>query len=333
MQLFLYGTELCYRDCTTLVTALCRAQVAPPSTAFAQTTKYLTIGASDPERTDVLGGDPLLGVLKHIKIVQDQHVWKYETDQCVHLVMEDQVRALPPIVTTSKIVESSPERAALGKVQSQLLLKGGKWSVDLVELMVMRFVRPDATVLELGGDIGRTSLVIATRLGARSHKYFVTLECNQSTVGLLHSNRDDNSLGFAIEPSALSERRLLEKSRDIRPVPFLGGKEDSKVDEAAFETLVQEGWREVPIVSWPTLQKRFEIRFDTLVTECSHLLWLLHDHSEALAEITTVILKNEHPSVPQRTFVESRLVAAGLRCAPAAESASECLHHVWLRHS
>ena len=69
--------------------------------------------------------------------------------------------------------------------------------------------KPDDKVLEIGGNIGRNSLIIASIL--KHDTNFVTLECDKNIATQLKENRDLNHFKFHIENSALSKRNLIQK--------------------------------------------------------------------------------------------------------------------------
>jgi hypothetical protein len=77
--------------------------------------------------------------------------------------------------------------------------------------MAVRYLTGKESVLEIGGNIGRNSLVIASIL---NNSNFVTLECDTNIAAQLVENRDLNNFNFHIESSALSKRRLIQKGWD-----------------------------------------------------------------------------------------------------------------------
>ena len=69
--------------------------------------------------------------------------------------------------------------------------------------MVVRYLSGQEKVLEIGGNIGRNSLVIASIL--ENSNNLVTLESDVNISKALSQNRDLNNMKFHIESSALSK--------------------------------------------------------------------------------------------------------------------------------
>ena len=83
---------------------------------------------------------------------------------------------------------------------------------------------------------------------------------------ILTRNRDINEFKFHIEPSALSARKLFLRGWDS----FI---EENKPQDA----------KEVATITWPDLQKKYNIEFDTMVVDCEGALYyILQDYPEIL---------------------------------------------------
>lgn len=91
-------------------------------------------------------------------------------------------------------------------IHRKIILKHGNWEEEYPEqLMSCKFINPDSCVLELGANIGRNTMVIASIL--TDDKNLVTLECNPIIVNLLNDNKNSNHFSFNIEASALSKHK------------------------------------------------------------------------------------------------------------------------------
>lgn len=80
--------------------------------------------------------------------------------------------------------------------------------------MTAKFLNGTENVLEIGGNIGRKSLIIAHIL---HHNNFVTIETNPDDATKLMHNRDLNNFHFHVETSALSARKLIQKGWNTIP--------------------------------------------------------------------------------------------------------------------
>jgi protein-L-isoaspartate O-methyltransferase len=96
------------------------------------------------------------------------------------------------------------------QIQSALRLNYGSFFEELPEQrMSVRYLTGKERVLEIGGNIGRNSLIIACLLNRQEN--LVTLESNLEIADQLKENRDVNQLHFHVETSALSKRRIDSK--------------------------------------------------------------------------------------------------------------------------
>src|SRR5205085_5472893 len=112
----------------------------------------------------------------------------------------------------------------LQTIHSKLKLIHGNLSEEYPEqLMSTMYLPADAKVLELGGNVGRNSCVIATILN--DSKNLVSVESSKESALLLQDNRDINGLQFHIEPSAISKVPLIQMGWNTIP---------SEVDQPGF---------------------------------------------------------------------------------------------------
>jgi FkbM family methyltransferase len=179
-------------------------------------------------------------------------------------------------------------------VQSTLSLNYGSFFEELPEQrMSVRYLTGKERVLEIGGNIGRNSLIIARLLN--NQKNLVTLESNLEIAAQLKENRDANQLQFHIEASALSKRRLIQKGWDTLP----------------SETL-QEGYSWVNTMSLDEIQTKYNIVFDTLVLDCEGAFYyILTDMPEILANINLIIMENDYYELEKKQYVDNVLKQNG----------------------
>ncbi len=85
--------------------------------------------------------------------------------------------------------------------------------------MAVQFITGNEKVLEIGGNIGRNSLIIAKLL--KEDKNLVVLETISDSIKKLEENKKINNMSFHIEPSALSKRKLIQKGWNSIPSPTL----------------------------------------------------------------------------------------------------------------
>ena len=146
-------------------------------------------------------------------------------------------------------------------------------------------------MLEIGGNIGRNSLIIAYILNKKNNNNFVTLESDLSISKQLIENRDLNNLNFHIEPSALSKRKLIQSGWDTIP----------------SETL-QEGYKWVNTITLDELNLKYNINFDTLVLDCEGAFYyILMDMPEILNNINLIIMENDYHDISKKIYIDEIL--------------------------
>ena len=165
------------------------------------------------------------------------------------------------------------------------------------QLMAASFIAPDAQVLELGGNIGRNSCIIAALLNNSNN--LVVLESEPVSARKLEDNKNLNGFSFQVEPMALSSQPLMQKEWDTLP----------------SVSPLPEGWNAVNTISWPELQKKHaHLKFDTLVADCEGALYyILQDEPDFLCGFTCVVIENDFTCASHMHFVHKKLVEAGLR--------------------
>ena len=162
------------------------------------------------------------------------------------------------------------------------------------QLLSARFIKPSFTVLELGGNIGRNSLIISSLLD--SGKQLLTVEPNKEICALLIENRDANNLSFHIESRALSKRKLWSKGWNTHLSPV-------------------EGSVEVDIISFDDLQSTYGLTFDTLVIDCEGAFYhILNEDENIMKNINLVIIENDFSSILHKKYVDQIFVKNGLKC-------------------
>jgi FkbM family methyltransferase len=159
--------------------------------------------------------------------------------------------------------------------------------------MAVQYLTGDEKVLEIGGNIGRNSLIIASLL--KNDKNLVTLECDPNIAKQLTENRDINNFQFHIENSALSKRKLIQKKWDTIPSDVL-------LDEYQW----------VNTISLDDLRAKYAINFDTLVLDCEGAFYyILMDMPEILDGINLIIMENDYWDLSKKEYVNMVLTEKG----------------------
>ena len=217
----------------------------------------------------------------------------YRNRQC-----EEAAERENDIINMQNIIKQIMERESniiinekIQNLHSKLIIKHGTFNDELPEQkMVVRYLTGNEKVLEIGGNIGRNSLIIASIL--KDDTNFVTLECDKNIATQLKENRDLNNFKFHIENSALSKRNLIQKGWDTIPSDTL-----------------QEGYARVNTITLNELKSKYRIEFDTLVLDCEGAFYyILIDMPELLNDIKLIIMENDYRDISKKKYVDEVLI-------------------------
>jgi len=178
----------------------------------------------------------------------------------------------------------------LVNIHSKLNIKYGNFNEELPEQrMVVRYLTGNEKVLEIGGNIGRNSLIIASILNNNNN--FVVLECDTDISNQLKENRDLNNFNFHIESSALSKRKLIQRGWDT----------------ITSDTLL-DGYKWVNTITLNELKTKYNIIFDTLVLDCEGAFYyILMDMPEILNNINLIIMENDYHDISHKHYIDTVL--------------------------
>ena len=303
-----YGVEGRYRDVTYLVLDKCVVS-----------TNNVVIPADDNSRC-ALFGDPVYNVLKHIKVVDgrdNKKVTIYDHKTAVILSMNTASMRVPIIKAWHLNFPTAESR--LEFIHNNVLFSNGNVRDEYPEqLMVAKYLAPTAKVLEIGANYGRNTLTIAALL--EDERNFVALECDQKNASIARINRDLNNYKFGIEVAALSTRKLYQREW------YTYTEEEKPV-----------GATEIATISWPELQRKYDVKFDTLVADCEGALYhILKDIPSLLDNINLVIVENDYASMSIKHEVDAIYRAAGLSLVESKEGGwgpttpcLTCFYEVW----
>ena len=158
--------------------------------------------------------------------------------------------------------------------------------------MAVRYLTGKEKVLEIGGNIGRNSIVIARIL--EDDRNLVSLESNIQFSNILIENKLLNNLHFHVEPSALSKRKLIQHP----------GCWTTHISDHLIEDHV---W--VNTIDLDQLNQKYNIVFDTLVLDCEGAFYyILMDMPEILSNIHLIIMENDYQVFEHKQYVDEILI-------------------------
>jgi FkbM family methyltransferase len=236
----------------------------------------IMIQSNDIERAKIFS-DPIYGTLKSIFINQNGVITKYDHKTIVCVDLEKNL-------ITSKNIEEE-----LYNIHNKLKLDYGSFREELPEqYMAITFLTGIEKVLEIGGNIGRNSLIIGSII---KNSDFVVMECDENIAKQLEHNRNQNNMNFYIENSALSKRQLIQRGWDTIPSDVL-----------------LDGYKKVNTITCDELKSKYNIKFDTLVLDCEGAFYyILMDMPEVLDNINLIIMENDYYNIEHKNFVDNTL--------------------------
>ena len=249
----------------------------------------INIPAGDENRAAYFS-DPLVNVLKSIFItVTDNDIKEYDNMKHIYIdINNNQVYTQENV--PAYIIPNI--QAKLANIHKQLKIEYGSFCEEYPEqLMSVRYLTGNEKILELGGNIGRNTLVISYILAQNNNHNFVSLECDPNIATQLAHNKDINGLNFYIENSALSKRKLIQQGWTT----------------IASDTGL-EGWTAVNTINWFELLNKYNIQFDTLVLDCEGAFYyILMDMPEILTNVNLIIMENDYNDITHKNYIDSVL--------------------------
>jgi FkbM family methyltransferase len=279
-----YGTVDKYIDITSIVMEKCVSQ------------KIAYIPSGDNSRA-ALFTDPAFGVVKHILIDDGSVKTVYDSSKAIYI--DIQTNAVYINNLPDSLVDLSPLTKAMKtakNLHSTLKLDFGSFEDEYPEqLMAIRYLKGDERVLELGGNIGRNSLIIASILNSKGNNNFVSLESDTNISKQLIHNRDLNSLDFFVENAALSNRNLIQQGWIT-----------------VVSDVLKPGYKKINTITLEGLYVKYGIRFDTLILDCEGAFYyILMDMPEILNNVNLIIMENDYLDLTHKEYIDSVLKENG----------------------
>jgi FkbM family methyltransferase len=261
---------------------------------------------TDEERADLFG-DPLVNRLKTI-FIRKQHIFTSYQDNFIFIdtventiytntdIIPYYIKSIYPFTTLSE--KKQYFESKLKNIHEQLKIDFGSFNEEYPEqMMAVSYLTGNEKVLEIGGNIGRNSLVIAHILNKNNNNNFVSLECDTNISQQLIHNKDLNQLDFFVENSALSKRNLIQQDWDTIP-----------------SDVVLDGYTKVNTITLEQLNNKYNIEFDTIVLDCEGAFYyILMDMPEILNNIKLIIMENDYWDITEKEHVDNVLIKNGFK--------------------
>jgi FkbM family methyltransferase len=257
------------KDRTIDVTKICMEKL--------KTNNIIIIPRDDIRRAKCLT-DPLRNVKKTIFIEINGIISEYNDDIEIQInVTNNRINTINAPVLENELLN----------IHSKLKINYGSLNYELPEQkMVVKHLKGHEKVLEIGGNIGRTSLVIASML--EDDHNLVILESDIDSSNQLTENRNLNNMNFHIENSALSNRKLIQRGWVTKPSEIL-----------------EPGFKWINTITLDKLKLKYNINFDTLILDCEGAFYyILRDMPDILNNINLIIMENDYYELHQKEYVD-----------------------------
>ena len=240
----------------------------------------ITIPNNDIKRSKYFT-DPIRGILKQVFIEDNGVITEYNDLTQIKINILD---------NSIQVTNDGQINTQINNLHSKLFLNYGSFKDELPEQkMVVRYLKGNEKVLEIGGNIGRNSLIIASILN--NNKNLIVLESNLNIAKQLTENRDINNFDFNIECSALSNRKLIQSGWVTIPSDVL-----------------QEGYNWVDTITLVNLKSKYNFEFDTLVLDCEGAFYfILMDMPEILNNVNLIIMENDYLDISHKNYIDNIL--------------------------
>jgi len=261
------------------------------------------IPSGDIRRSELFNTDPLQYVLKNIyftftsgtsgtssvSIFDHTKEILYDLSEGVFYMdtIPDFVNAIYPLVV---------HKRELVAIQQNLKLYFGTFIDEYPEqLMTVTYLTGNEKVLEIGSNIGRNSLIIASILskGTNGTKNFVTLESDPDYFSELTQNVNVNGFqgNVYLENSALSSVPLIQQGW-----------------QTIQSDVLLDNYKQVNVITLDQLKAKYNIAFDTLILDCEGSFYhILQQFPEILNGIKLIIMENDYTDANQFNYVVNTL--------------------------
>jgi FkbM family methyltransferase len=262
------------------------------------------IPKTDEKRTELFG-DPFPNIIKYIYVVDSfKTIYTFSSNREINISIDSiskQLQKNNPKEWYNSIGKNIKEPVfLLNELHKYINLSFGTMSDEYPEqLLTIKYIKENNKVLEIGGNIGRNTLIIATLLN--DTKNLVTLESHPVISKQLQENIKINNYNINVEASALSEQPLIQCGWNTKPLT---------------DAVIPEGWIQIPTISFSNLVKKYNVDFDTLVADCEGALYyILKDNPDILNNINLIILENDFADLSQKEFVNTIFKNKGFKCS------------------
>ena len=190
-------------------------------------------------------------------------------------------------------------KTQLANIQKRLHLKYGSFSDEYIEQQLcLEYIHKDDVVLEIGGNIGRVSLIISSIIDSSN---LVVVESDPDTCKYLRENRNNNNLQFIVVGGAISNVNLYQCGWNVYTLEEINNSD-------TFKKLVKQ----IPTIKYDYMRKKINKSFNTLVIDCEGAFYtILKENKSILDGVEKIIIENDYRNEEHKIWVNSYLESQG----------------------
>lgn len=194
----------------------------------------------------------------------------------------------------------------LKNIHTSLNFKNGSLDEEYPEqLMSTIFLDNTSKVLEIGGNVGRNSMIIASIV---DNSNYVTIESDKNSANLLKLNMELNNFNFNICTSAISNYNLIQSGWETK-----------------ISDVVLDGYFPVDTIKYNDFIKLYPIEFNTLVLDCEGAFYyILRDFPEILNSIKLILVENDYINPEHEEYIKNKLIENGFKLVYCKNIINEC---------
>ena len=191
-----------------------------------------------------------------------------------------------------KIKKESEPINKLQQLQNKIKITGGDFKEELIEqIIATKYINENDKVLEIGGNIGRNSMIIASLLN--NHENLTVMETDPKSFKILKYNKEINNMNFKIINAGLSNKKLVQNSWDTYY------DDTNKNNDNFFH---------VNNITYNDLLKITETDYNVLVLDCEGAFYyILKEFPEIITNIDKILIENDYKTIEEKKYVDNIL--------------------------
>jgi len=262
--------------------------------------EYYMLPAYDDNRCVVVGLDPCPGIYKDIVIVKNDNTKEtLSKNESYRIILTDSevIISIWSIKNTINKYLGNNTYTKLEKLKSCIKYQPDAFNDELPEqAMIYSFLYPDAKVLEIGGNTGRSTAIIGKILENGKGEAYV-LETLKDPYNINKNMCEKNGFKCTLINAALSEHNIVQCN-------WLTAIEDSPGTKK---------WDKIPTITYENLKLKMGYDPTTLVLDCEGAFTdILKSYPELMKSVDTVIIENDFRDKKNAEYVHNIFHQNGL---------------------